>query len=93
MITRARSALTGLAALTLLVLLVAGLPAVLYRFGGSPVPNRLPSAHTIGAALARQDSGSILLAVIKECSWLAWLLFAGCVLAEAQAAILSLIHI
>ena len=87
MITRARSALTGLAALTLLVLLVAGLPAVLYRFGGSPVPNRLPSAHTIGAALARQDSGSILLAVIKECSWLAWLLFAGCVLAEAQAAI------
>ncbi len=87
MITRARSALTGLAALTLLVLLVAGLPAVLYRFGGSPIPNRLPSAHTIGAALARQDSGSILLAVIRECSWLAWLLFAGCVLAEAQAAI------
>ena len=53
---RAASAVRGLAALVTLVLLVAGLPVVLYRFGGSPVPHRIPSLHQVTSALLRRDS-------------------------------------
>ncbi len=41
MINRARAMVTGLAALAALVLVVAGLPVVLYRFGGSPLPGQI----------------------------------------------------
>jgi DNA-binding SARP family transcriptional activator len=87
MITRARTMLTGLAALTALAAVVAGLPVVLYRFGGSPLPAHLASWHRLATVLTSRDNGSLLLSVIRECSWLAWLLFTVCVLAEAQAAL------
>jgi DNA-binding SARP family transcriptional activator len=87
--TRARSFATGLAALALLASAVIGLPVVLYRFGGSPLPRHIASWHLIWALLSRQNDGSLLLATIRDCSWLAWLLFTFCVLAEAQAAILG----
>ena len=85
--TRARSFGTGLAALTLLAAAVVGLPAVLYRFGGSPLPHHVASRRLIRAMLSQQDDASLLLAIIRDCSWLAWLLFTICVLAEAQAAV------
>jgi DNA-binding SARP family transcriptional activator len=85
--TRARSFGTGLAAVMLLAAAVIGLPVVLYRFGGSPLPHHLASWRVIRAMLSRQDDARLLLATIRDCSWLAWLLFAVCVLAEAQAAI------
>jgi DNA-binding SARP family transcriptional activator len=85
--TRARSFAGGLAALALLACVVIGLPVVLYRFGGSPLPRHIASWHLIWAVLSRQNDGSLLLAIIRDCSWLAWLLFSICVLAEAQAAI------
>ena len=87
--TRARSFATGLATLALLASAVIGLPVVLYRFGGSPLPRHIASWHLIWAVLSRHDDGSLLLALIRDCSWLAWLLFTICVLAEAQAAILG----
>jgi len=87
--TRARSLSTGLAALALLAAAVVGLPVVLYRFGGSPLPHHLASWRLIRAAMSRQVDASLLLAIIRDCSWLAWLLFTACVLAEAQAAIFS----
>jgi DNA-binding SARP family transcriptional activator len=87
--TRARSFATGLAALALLAAAVIGLPVVLYRFGGSPLPRHIASWHLIWAVLSRQNDGSLLLAIIRDCSWLAWLLFTVCVLAEAHAAILG----
>jgi DNA-binding SARP family transcriptional activator len=86
---RARNFGTGLAALALLAGAVIGLPVVLYRFGGSPLPHHLASWRLIRAVLSRQDDASLLLAIIRDCSWLAWLLFTGCVLAEAQAAIFN----
>ena len=62
------------------------------RTAGGAVPvRRLAGAEPTGRAAPRsrdprqQDNGSILLAVIRDCSWLAWLLFAVSVLAEAQA--------
>ena len=85
--TRARSVATGLTALALLTAGVVGLPVVLYRFGGSPLPRRMPSWHVVTAVLSSQDSGGLMFAIIRDCSWLAWLLFSACVLAEAMAAI------
>ncbi|HTA07942.1 MAG TPA: hypothetical protein VK836_05515, partial [Streptosporangiaceae bacterium] len=87
MINRARAMVTGLAALAALVLVVAGLPVVLYRFGGSPLPGQIAGWHRIAAVLVSRDDGSLLVGVIRACSWLAWLLFTACVLTEAQAAI------
>ncbi len=87
MITRARTALTGLAALAALVAVVVGLPVVLYRFGGSPLPGQLAGWRRLETVLSTRDDGTLMLATIRACSWLAWLLFAACVLAETQAAI------
>jgi len=87
--TRARRVATGLAALAVLASAVIGLPVVLYQFGGSPLPHRIASWHGVMAALSSQDSAGLLLALVRDCSWLAWLLFTACVLAEAQAAILG----
>jgi DNA-binding SARP family transcriptional activator/LysM repeat protein len=85
MISRARALLTGLTALAALLVAVVGLPVVLYRFGGSPLPRHLAGWHHITAVLTSKDNGTILLAVIRDLSWLAWLLFTIAVLAELQA--------
>ena len=85
--TRARAVITGLAALVLLVAIAGGLPVVLYRFGGSPLPGSLPGWHHLAGLLAASDNGSTELAVIRDCAWLAWLLFTACILAESHAAL------
>jgi DNA-binding SARP family transcriptional activator len=87
MITRARATLTGLAALAALLAAIIGLPVVLYQFGGTPLPPRLASWHQIAVVLTSRDNGSLLITVIRDCSWLAWLAFTVCVLAEVQATV------
>jgi len=84
---RAGAAARGLAALVTLLLLVVGLPAVLYRFGGSPLPHRVPSAHQVTAALLRRDTGSLFFAAVRDVSWVAWALFSLAVVTEVIAAI------
>jgi DNA-binding SARP family transcriptional activator len=84
---RAASAVRGLAALVTLVLLVAGLPVVLYRFGGNPVPHRIPPLHQVTSALLRRDSGSLFFGVVRDVSWVAWALFSLAVITEALAAL------
>jgi DNA-binding SARP family transcriptional activator len=84
---RAAAAVRGLTAMITLLLLVIGLPAVLYRFGGNPVPHRLPSLHQAGHALLRRDNGSLFLAAVRDISWLSWALFSLAVATEAIAAI------
>jgi len=84
---RAAAMLRGLAAMITLLALVVGLPAVLYRFGGSPVPHRLPSLHQVGTALLHRDSGALFLGAVRDVSWLAWALFSLAVVTEAAAAI------
>lgn len=81
------AALRGLAAMITLLLLVIGLPVVLYRFGGSPVPHRLPSLHQAGAALLRRDSGALFLGAVRDVSWVAWALFSLAAATETIAAI------
>ncbi len=87
MITRARATLTGLAALAALLAAIIGLPVVLYQFGGSPLPARLANWHQMAVVLTSRDNGSLLITVIRDCSWLAWLAFTVCVLAEVQATV------
>ena len=84
---RAAAAVRGLAAMITLLLLVIGLPVVLYRFGGSPLPRRLPSLHQASAALLDRDNGGLFLAAVRDVSWLAWALFSLAAATEAVAAI------
>jgi DNA-binding SARP family transcriptional activator len=86
MISRARAILTGLTATATLIAVVIGLPVVLYQFGGSPLPRHLAGWHRLASILTSRDNGTLLLAVVRDCSWLAWLLFTIAVLTELQAA-------
>ena len=79
--------LRAAAALLTLVALVAGLPLLLYRLAGSPVPSHLPGWHQVGHALLSRDSGELFLGAVRDVSWLAWAGFTAAVLAELQAAV------
>ncbi|HEY1619398.1 MAG TPA: hypothetical protein VGG25_17380, partial [Streptosporangiaceae bacterium] len=83
---RGRAAATGLAALVALLALVAGLPVLLLALGGSPLPGHLPDAAQLGHGLLHRDSSSVVLAVVRDVTWLAWAAFTYAVLAEVQAA-------
>jgi hypothetical protein len=82
---RGPAAAAGLGALLLLLALILGLPALLYRLGGSPLPGHLPGAAQVGHALLHRDSASLVLAAVRDVSWIAWALFTLAVLAEVQA--------
>ncbi len=84
---RAAAALRGLAAMITLLALVIGLPAVLYRFGGNPVPHRLPSLHQVSHTLLQRDSGALFLGIVRDISWIAWALFSLAVVIETLAAV------
>ncbi len=77
----------GIVGLAVLVAMTAGVPLALYKFGGSPIPTRVPSVHQVTFALMHRDNGSLFLATVRDVSWLAWLAFAIAVIAEAQAAV------
>ncbi len=83
---RAGVVIRGLAALAVLGAVVGGLPVLLYRLGGAPVPARLPSWHRVIAALLHRDSGGLFLGAVRDVSWLGWAIFTLAVLTEAQAA-------
>jgi DNA-binding SARP family transcriptional activator len=78
-------ALRGAAALLTLIAAVIGLPLVLYRFGGDPVPRHLPSWHQLSDDLLHRDNGTIFLGAVRDVSWLAWAAFTVAVVAEVQA--------
>ena len=76
-----------MAALITLAATTVGLPVMLYRLGGSPVPARVPSLHIVIFVLLHRDNGSLFLGAVRDVSWLAWVAFTVAVLAEAQAAL------
>jgi DNA-binding SARP family transcriptional activator len=89
-VSRGRGAaarLRGLAALAVLLILVVGLPVLLYRLGGSPIPRHLASWPHIWHTLRSRDNGALFLGAVRDVSWLAWAAFTVAVLAEAQAAV------
>lgn len=77
--------LRGGAAAATLAATTVGLPVVLFKLGGSPVPTRLPSWHTMTFVLLHKDNGSLFLGAVRDVSWLAWAAFTVAVLAEIQA--------
>jgi DNA-binding SARP family transcriptional activator len=81
------AAARGCAALLMLVILVAGLPAVLYKLGGNPLPAHVPAWHHVTALLLHRDNGTVFLGAVRDISWLAWAAFTVAVTAEAQAAV------
>jgi DNA-binding SARP family transcriptional activator len=84
---RVGTVLRGIVALITLLVLVAGIPLLLYRLGGSPVPRRVLGWHQLEHILLRRDSGSIFLGAVRDVSWIAWAAFTLAVLTEIQAAL------
>ena len=71
----------GVASLATLFALVVGVPLLLVVLGGNPLPQDR-SLTALGRALLRPDDGSVLIGLVTVVGWLAWLVFAGSVLAE-----------
>jgi hypothetical protein len=80
---RAGDVLLGLVAFLALAALVAGVPAALLYFVGSPVPERLPSLD----ALRQPVTSETLVGALGVLVWLAWAQFTACVLVEVKAAV------
>jgi len=75
---RARDVTAGLAAAAALLGLLAGVPFLLVRFVGWPLPTTAPSAAWLTAPL----DADTLLNVMAVLVWLAWAHFAVCVVVE-----------
>jgi DNA-binding SARP family transcriptional activator len=82
---RGRHVAAGIAALAALIALTAGLPVLLYRLGGSPLPGHLPGLSQVGHGLLHRETPEVFLAVVRDVSWLAWAAFTLAVLTEVQA--------
>ena len=78
----------GLAAIAVIVAIIGGVPPLLLRLAGSPIPAHLPGWHHLGALLTqRDDTGSVFLALVRDLTWLAWLVFTIALVAELQAVV------
>ncbi len=84
---RVGTILRGIAALITLLVLVVGLPLLLVRLGGSPIPRHILGWHQLERALLRRDNGTIFFGAVRDISWIAWAAFTVAVLAEALAAL------
>jgi len=74
----------GAAALLLLTVLVAGIPALLLTVIG--LPHALPTAAELRGYLTRPDDGSVFLAAAAAIAWAGWAVFALSTAVEAAAA-------
>src|SRR5437899_1756712 len=77
--------LRGMAAAMVLVAVTAGLPWLLFRLAGSPIPDRFPHWDEIVSALTRRDDGTLLLGFLTYLAWVLWAVWAVLVLLEAAA--------
>jgi DNA-binding SARP family transcriptional activator len=76
----------GLAAIALIAAIIGAVPPLLLRLAGSPIPAHLPGWHHLGALLTqRDDTGSVFLALVRDLTWLAWLIFTVALVVELQA--------
>ena len=79
----------GLGAATLLLVLVAGIPALLVVVGQLHTVG-MPSWSTVWGALTRPDDGHLFLAALTVLAWLAWGTFTFSVIVEAVAIVRGL---
>lgn len=76
----------GLAAAAVIVAVIGGVPLLLLRIASSPLPAHLPGWHQLGTLLAQRDNtGSVFLALVRDLTWLAWLIFTVALVVELQA--------
>jgi len=75
----------AVAAIAVLGTTVVGLPLLLLRFAGSPLPSSFPSLTQVGDRLLQPDSGQLLLSVLLWIAWLGWACFTASVIAEVAA--------
>ncbi|MFV2017369.1 LysM peptidoglycan-binding domain-containing protein [Micromonospora sp. LOL_023] len=76
---------TGLGALIVLLILIAGAPVALIAFAGNPLPDQVPSLADIGSALTSRDDGQLFLRALAVVGWLGWATFLLSVLVEVPA--------
>ncbi len=77
----------GIGALVLLVLLLVGVPLLLVRTAGWPLPTAIPSTEAVGDALTRTGVPSTtLVKAVAVVVWLAWLQLVVSVATEVVAA-------
>ncbi len=65
-----RKRLVGLLASLAVIAIVIGMPILLLRVGGNPIPTSLPAAGEVWGWLSRPDDGTVALAAIMIASWL-----------------------
>ncbi len=75
-------ALAGLAAA---VLLLAGVPYLLLRLAGDPLPQHLPTWPQVKGFLASPLSDGAIIHGLADIGWVLWALLAICILIEAAA--------
>jgi DNA-binding SARP family transcriptional activator len=78
----------GLAALAVLLVLVAGVPAALWVVVGWPLPHALPDVAEVGRALTDTAiPDQVLIKILALACWTVWAVFAAAVTAETVAAV------
>lgn len=86
--TVARRTLTAIASLVTIATLVIGVPYLLWRLAGWPLPGELPSSDGIGRALSRTAvSDAAIVKAVALVGWFAWALLFWSLIAEAWAVI------
>ncbi|MDG4763186.1 LysM peptidoglycan-binding domain-containing protein [Solwaraspora sp. WMMD406] len=80
--------ITGLSALIVLLILIAGAPVALIAFAGNPLPDHVPGFAEIGTALTSRDDGQLFLKALAVVGWLGWATFLISVLVELPAQLL-----
>ena len=84
---RSREVARGLCALAGLLLVVVGLPVVLWEIIGWPLPHALPSLSELGDALTRPTiPDEVFPKALAVLAWVVWAQFVSAVVAEAAAA-------
>ncbi len=85
---RARSVeiVRALGALLVLAALVGGIPVVLWRLAGWPLPHSLPSPSQLRVAITRPLPDEVIANTLVILAWAWWAHFLACLLAEAVSA-------
>ncbi|MFE5309865.1 LysM peptidoglycan-binding domain-containing protein [Isoptericola sp. NPDC056605] len=83
--TTLRRRLVGLVAVVGILVIIVGLPVVLFAVGANPFEAGAPSWSDVTTALTSPDDGSLAVAAIKLVAWLAWALLTLSLLVEIGA--------
>ena len=79
--------ITGVIALVAILLLLAGVPMLLWWLGQPFIPTAVPDLGQAIGVLFRRDDGSVVVLLIYLVAWIAWLYLSIAVLVEGWAAI------